>query len=174
MKFHDGTDSNAEAVKFNLEWILDGKNGVGFRPQIEAIKTVTVIDPYTVQLGLDRVHSAIITNLGLRSAYAFSPTYFKEKGREALNSNPMGTGPFKVKEYVPGSHILFNKNPDYCIKGLPYLDEWRHKVIVDDRVRAGALQSRQIDFAGGIPPGAKDELAAARSVPGIVQFTTIR
>jgi ABC-type transport system substrate-binding protein len=173
VKFQDGTDFNAEAVKMNLEWVLDGKNGVGFRPQIEAIKSVTVIDPYTVNLNLDRVHSAIITNLGLRSTYAFSPTNFQAKGRAALNSNPVGTGPFMVKEYVPGSHILFEKNPNYWVKGLPYLDAWRHEVIVDDRVRAGALQSGQIDFAGGIPAGAKDALAAARAIPGIVQFNTM-
>ncbi|MBI4339452.1 MAG: ABC transporter substrate-binding protein, partial [Chloroflexi bacterium] len=147
------------------------KNGVGFRPQIEAIKSVTVIDPYTVQLNLDRVHSAIITNLGLRSTYAFSPTAFKEKGRQYFDANPVGTGPFKVKEYVPGSHILMEKNPNYFVKGLPYLDLWRYEEIVDDRVRAGALQAGQLDVAT-IPASAKDALTAARAIKGVLEIKT--
>ncbi|MBI4311751.1 MAG: ABC transporter substrate-binding protein, partial [Chloroflexi bacterium] len=109
---------------------------------------------------------------GLRSTYAFSPTAFKEKGRQYFDANPVGTGPFKVKEFVPGSHILMEKNPSYWVKGLPYLEAWRFEEIVDDRVRAAALQTGQLDLAT-VPASAKDALAAARKVEGIREIKTI-
>jgi peptide/nickel transport system substrate-binding protein len=65
----------------------------------------------------------------------------------------MGTGPFKLGEYVPGSHVTGTKNPDYFVKGLPYLDAFRGLFIVDGAARVAAFRGGRVaaDFVGATP-----------------------
>ena len=169
VKFHDGTDYNAHATKYNLDWVLDPENHVIWSAQISAIDRVTVIDDYTVELHTSRLFTPIITNLGLRSALAFSPTAFEEVGEDAFSTKPIGTGPFMVKEWVPGSHIRYERFDDYHMEGLPYLDAWEWREIDDERVRAAAMQTGELDFMRMIA-GARDAIAAARAIPGIQEI----
>ncbi len=168
--FHDGTEVNADSVKFSLEFVLDKNNGAVTRPAIQAIENVDVIDNLTVAITTSEVFAPIITNLGMTAGMPVSPTAFNERGKDDLEANgTVSTGPFMVKEWVSGSHIDYVKFEDYHRDGLPYLDGWRWVVIPDDQVRAAALQSENIHLAG-IAQSALDAIAASRSVPGIQEF----
>ena len=168
--FHDGTEVNADAVKFSLEFVLDKNNGAVTRPAIQAIESVEAIDNLTVAITTSEVFAPIITNLGMTAGMPVSPTAFNERGKDDLEANgTVSTGPFMVEEWVSGSHIDYVKFEDYHRDGLPYLDGWRWVVIPDDQVRAAALQSDNIHLAG-IAQSALDAIAASRSVPGIQEF----
>ena len=168
--FHDGTEVNADAVKFSLEFVLDPNNGAVTRSAVQSIENVEVIDNLTVAITTDEVFAPIITNLGMTAGMPVSPTAFNERGKDHLESNgTVSTGPFMIKEWVSGSHIDYVKFEDYHRDGLPYLDGWRWVVIPDDQVRAAALQSDNIHLAG-IAQSALDAIAASRSVPGIQEF----
>ena len=168
--FHDGTEVNADAVKFSLEFVLDENNGAVTRPAIQSISSVEVIDNLTVAISTDGVFAPIITNLGMTAGMPVSPTAFNQRGKDDLEANgTVSTGPFMVDEWVSGSHIDYVKFEDYHRDGLPYLDGWRWVVIPDDQVRAAALQSENIHVAG-IAPSALDAIQASRSVAGIQEF----
>ena len=168
--FHDGTEVNADAVKFSLDFVLDANNGAVTRSAVQSISNVEVIDNLTVAITTSEVFAPIITNLGMTAGMPVSPTAFNERGKDDLEANgTVSTGPFMVDEWVSGSHIDYVKFEDYHQDGLPYLDGWRWVVIPDDQVRAAALQSDNIHLAG-IAQSALDAIEASRSVPGIQEF----
>ena len=170
VKFHDGTDVTADAVKFSLEFVLDKNNGAVTRPAIEAISQVDAVDKLTVAITTSEVFAPIITNLGMTAGMPVSPTAFEERGKDGLEADgTVSTGPFMIEEWVSGSHIDYVKFEDYHRDGMPYLDGWRWVVIPDDQVRAAALQAGEI-HAAGIAHSALDAIAASRDVMGIQEF----
>lgn len=173
IKFHDGTPFNAQAMKEHMDWMLDPKNNVIWSSQYEGVDKVEVADEYTLRFRLKRLFAPLISNLGLRGALPVSPTALKKDGADAMRTKPVGTGPFIVKEWIPGSHFSFVKNPNYWIAGKPYLDEIRYQIITDDRVRAAALNAGEVDMGWSFEAGSeavdtlkKDEKLALRSVQG--------
>jgi peptide/nickel transport system substrate-binding protein len=151
VKFHDGTDFNAEAVKFNIERILDPATGATPRASLSVIERVEVIDPYTVKFHLKGPWGAGLSMLGDRGGAMNSPTAVKKWGKE-YGFHPVGTGPFKLAEYVSGSHATFVKNENYWGKDkngnrLPYLDKITLRIIKDPAVLAAALQAGEVDVA---------------------------
>ena len=168
--FHDGTPVNAQAIKTSLDFVLDPDNPVVTRSAVNSISNVEVIDDGTVAVTTGDVFAPIITNLGMTAGMPFSPTAFETMGQDGMESQgTVSTGPFKVGEWVTGSHIDFTKFEDYHRDGLPYLDGWRWVVIPDDAVRAAALQANEIDVAG-IAQSALDAIKSSRGIPGIQEF----
>ncbi|MBW2122011.1 MAG: ABC transporter substrate-binding protein, partial [Deltaproteobacteria bacterium] len=100
IKFHDGTEFNAEAVKFNLERVLDPKTKSRARGEISAIKSVEVLDAYTVKLNLAYPFSPLLAGLTDRAGFMISPTAFKKMGPDEFGRHPVGTGPFEFAEWV--------------------------------------------------------------------------
>lgn len=154
VKFHDGTDFNADAVKFVLERALNPETKAGFRSEIADIKTVEVVDPYTVKLTLKAPSAAILGALANYAGYMISPTAIQKYGKDIVR-NPVGTGPFKLKEAVEGDHITLVRNESYHIMGqdgkaLPYLDELVIKIIPDDSVKLVNLKSGSLDLLDSI------------------------
>ena len=166
VKFHDGTDFNAEAVKFVLERALNPETKASFRAEIEDIQTVEVVDPYTVKLIMKETSSAILGALANYAGYMISPAAIQKYGKDIVR-NPVGTGPFKFKEAVEGDHITLVRNESYHIMGkdgkaLPYLDELSIKIIPDDSVKLVNLKSGSLDLIDSVQTinipglGAKD------------------
>lgn len=143
IKFHDGTEFNAEAVKFNfdrnMEKISPRKNELG------AVKEVTVVDPLTVKVELKQAYAPFLSILTDRAGMMVSPEAVKKSGQEFMNQ-PVGTGPFMFKERVKGTTITLVKNPNYWQKGLPHLDQVVYKIITDASVAAMNMKSGQIDM----------------------------
>src|SRR5215470_283964 len=94
VKFHDGTDFNADVVKWNLERILDPQTKSPQRSQLEpAIAVVTVTDPYTVVLELKKPFAPLLAALAERPGFMVSPAAVKQGGAD-FGRRPVGTGPF--------------------------------------------------------------------------------
>ncbi|MBU9723021.1 MULTISPECIES: ABC transporter substrate-binding protein [Bacillaceae] len=116
VQFHDGTDLDAEAVKWNLENFRDAG-----RVEAAVIDSVEVLDEYRLQINLSRWDQSIQDNL-----FGFmgitSPTAFQEHGEEWLRDNPVGTGPYVFKEWIKDEKIVFERNDNYWMEDKPYLD----------------------------------------------------
>lgn len=167
VKFHDGTDFNAEAVKFNFDRWMDKSNPLHNKEGYEyyndmfggykgdenhVIKSVDVVDPYTVKFTLNRPLAPFIQNLGMSTFAIASPTALKEKGPEKFNEEPVGTGPFVFKEWKRNDTITLEKNPNYWNQGFPKLDKLVFKVIPENTARLTALTSGEIDLMDGLNP----------------------
>jgi peptide/nickel transport system substrate-binding protein len=164
VRFHDGTPFDASAVKWNIEHRLDKAVASPQRQLLEPIiDSIEVIDPATVAFNLKQPSPGLLGLLGERPGFMISPAAAQKHGKE-LGSNPVGTGPFVFKEWVRGSHIAVEKNPNYWEKGKPYLDRVTFRDISDAVVGAQRLITGELDFVGELSP---TSVAPVRGRPGL-------
>ena len=158
--FHDGTPMNAEAVQFSYQRIMDPDNeyyklGQPF-PLIdfwyEAIdpKGIVIQDDTTVVFNLKKPHSTLDSFLAWPAAAIVSPTAVKKYGAD-FRTNPVGTGPFVFKEWVPNQHVAFTRFDQYW-GGPAALDGVVFRPIVEEQTRVTELQAGNIDLAYDLPP----------------------
>ncbi|WJY27664.1 MULTISPECIES: ABC transporter substrate-binding protein [Sporosarcina] len=161
VKFHDGTDFNADAVVANFERWAGGDAEKfpyyssmfgGFEGDEEAvIESVTAQDENTVVFKLKRPQAPFLKNLAMSMFAISSPEAFA-KGDDDYERNPVGTGPFKFVEWKANDSITIEKNEDYWQEGLPKLDKVVFRSIPDNAARLNALTAGEIDLADGINP----------------------
>jgi peptide/nickel transport system substrate-binding protein len=164
VKFHDGTDFNAEAVKWNIEHRLDKDVASPQRQQLDPIiASVEVIDPATVAFNLKQRSPGLLSLLGERPGFMISPAAAKKFGKD-LGNNPVGTGPFMFREWVKGSQITVERNPNYWESGKPYLDRIVFRDIAGSIVGAQRLGTGELDFVGDMSP---QEILQLQNRPGI-------
>ncbi|GAB4546991.1 MAG: ABC transporter substrate-binding protein [Anaerolineae bacterium] len=157
VKFHDGTDFNAEAVKFNLERQMDPNHpyhDTGEFPYAEftwgMVDKVEVVDDYTVKITLKEVFAPFLNHLAMHPAAMASPAAIQKYGRD-FSSNPVGTGPFKFVSWTPGVEVILEKNPDYW-RGAPYVDRVIYRPIIEDQSRLTELEAGGVNFIVNVPP----------------------
>lgn len=152
VKFHDGTDFNADAVVFTFKRMSDpndpyhkGKfpyyqeNFGGFPGNLKGIEKV---DDSTVKFTLAKPDGEILPKLSLFAFAIVSPTAVK-KDETNFTRKPVGTGPFIFKEWVQGDHITLTKNSSYW-GGAPKVDTMIFRVIPDNSARAAEMQAGTI------------------------------
>ncbi|PWA11160.1 ABC transporter substrate-binding protein [Pueribacillus theae] len=144
--FHDGTEFDAEAVKFNIERNNSDESNVS---DLENIDSVEVVDDLTVKLHLKRPDSSLLLSLSDRGGMMVSPTAVKGDG-EDFSQNPIGAGPFKRVSHTPNGEVVYEKYEDYWKDGEPYLDKITVKIIADENTRINALKSGEVDYAESI------------------------
>ncbi|WP_423409486.1 ABC transporter substrate-binding protein [Heyndrickxia sp. MSNUG] len=152
VKFHDGTDFNAEAVVFNFErWKAGNKEQFYYyNSQFgDVIKEVKAVDEYTVEFTLNRILAPFYKNLAMSPFGIASPEAVKKYGDKFLE-NPVGTGPFKFKEWKRNDKVTLVKNENYWEKGLPKLDEVIFRVIPENSARLNALNTGEVDIIDGV------------------------
>jgi peptide/nickel transport system substrate-binding protein len=140
VKFSDGTDLNAEAVKWNLQHLVDGKH-----PAAGSFASVDVVDANNVKITLKQWDSTVLGNLSGDAGQIISPTAYQKNGADAAANLPVGTGPFILNKWDKGSLVSYDKNPNYWIKGQPYLDKLQWVVIPDMNAKALSFQNKELD-----------------------------
>jgi peptide/nickel transport system substrate-binding protein len=139
VKFHDGTDFNAQAVKSNLDKLIPPKPVV-----IDGITSVDVVDDYTVKINLTNYNNLILYQLASSpNCYMYSPTALQKNGEEWATTHPVGTGPFILKDFQRNTSMTFAKNPDYWVKGLPYLDGMIINTVMDPMIQMMTFKAGQ-------------------------------
>jgi peptide/nickel transport system substrate-binding protein len=164
VKFHDGTDLNAEAVKWNLERILDPQTKSPQRSQLEpAVASVSAPDPHTVVVELKKPFAPLLAALAERPGFIVSPAAVRKQG-EGFGRSPVCTGPFRVTEWIADSRVTLERFADYWEKGKPYLDRMVFQVVPDPTVRITMVRTGEVDIATDVD--AKDVPGLARE-PGL-------
>jgi len=155
IKLHDGTPLTAQVFKDTYERILDPKTGsVVALTLLAGLKTITVVDDYTLVFGLEKPSATFL--VGLTSEGYLHPMSMKavKKYGKDYGRHPVGAGPWKFKEWQTGQSITLVRNEDfnwpqgyYKNKGIVYPDELKYKVIKDYQTMLAALDSNSIDIA---------------------------
>lgn len=161
VKFHDGTDFNADAVVKNFERWMNGDAEKfpyfksvfgGFKDDKSlVIKSVKADGDLKVVITLKQPQAPFLKNLAMSPFAIASPTAFEKFG-DKFGENPVGTGPFKFVSWKRNDSITIEKNPEYWQEGLPKLDKVIFRSIPDNSARLYALTTGEIDLADGISP----------------------
>jgi peptide/nickel transport system substrate-binding protein len=150
VKFHDGTPFNAEAVKFTFEKAYKSQPQARWASLAGPIDRVEVIDDYTVDVITKEPYGPILRSMAMSYTGILSPTAVKKMGPDFARS-PVGTGPFKFKEWKTNDHITLVRNEDYWGKKA-YLDQVVFRVIPEEGARTIALKTGEVDFIIHVAP----------------------
>jgi peptide/nickel transport system substrate-binding protein len=129
IKFTDGTPYDAAAVRFNWLRLADPKNAAQRGAQAQLISTMDVIDPVTLRIML-KAKNAVFPSAAALIPFIGSPTAIQSKG-SAFATDPVGAGPFTLKQWVRDSQMVLVRNPNYWNAPRPYLDQVIVKPITD-------------------------------------------
>jgi peptide/nickel transport system substrate-binding protein len=164
VKWHDGTAFTAEDVKFSLELINNPDFRVRNRVGHSLVKDIKVVAPDEIHWRMESPYSPYMSILSLTFMV---PKHILEKvpdpNGSPFHNAPVGTGPFRWGERVPGDHILFNANTGYHGKG-PFLERVVFKYIPDLTVLYTQFRTGQVDYTGlqGILPNFVQEAKTLR------------
>jgi glutathione transport system substrate-binding protein len=150
VKFQDGTDFNAAAVKAVFDRVTDPANKLKRYNLFNKIDKTEVIDPLTVKITLKIPFSAFINVLAHPSAVMISPDALKKYGKD-ISLHPVGTGPFEFVEWKQTDDLKVKKFAGYWKKGYPKIDAIDWKPVVDNNTRAALMQTGEADFAFQVP-----------------------
>jgi peptide/nickel transport system substrate-binding protein len=145
VKFHNGVTLTAEDVKYSVDRVLDPKTASPWRGWFDSIQEVKVVDPLTLQVNLNAPYPGLLGSFAGMRASGIIPKGLAEK--ENLNVKAVGTGPFRLVEYVPQDHITYARHTDYWDKPLPYLDGMTFKILTEENARLAALRAGQLQYA---------------------------
>lgn len=152
VKFHDGTDFDAQAAKWNFDRILDPEVPSWVRPYYTTIDRVEAVDTYTLRVHMKEPFGSLDTALAgyFQGIPMTSPKSFETYGKDFVR-HPTGTGPFILKEWSPGERVVLEKNPQYFKKGLPYLDKLEVRIMKDPLTASTALRAGEVDLITRVP-----------------------
>ena len=162
VKWHDGTPFTANDVAFTIKRVQDPKIASQFAPQVATVKSVDVVDDTTVRFNLSAPTPPLLANL-------LQVQIVGEKSIGSIETKPIGTGPFKFVEFVPGDHQTLEKNPDYWVAGTPLLDQLVFKNVPDAQSRLAQLRAGSVQMIDGIDP---KDVKQARGFPNAYVFTS--
>ena len=160
VKFHDGSELTSADVKASLDKIVFPSEGVisPRRGNFQMIKSIEAPDRSTVVIRLHHPSPSFLTNLAGPANFIY-PKKYLDTDPNYFKTRAVGSGPFKLKNYVRGSYIELERNPDYWKKGLPYLDGLKYFIIIDTSARTTALRSGRVDMElRFLPPGDVDAI----------------
>jgi peptide/nickel transport system substrate-binding protein len=154
VRFHNGRELRAADVKFSIERAMNPDTKHPYPQFYSAIGDIVVKDDYTVSVFLKTPSAAFLYNMARQGSVIYPP-----EAVETLKSAPIGTGPFKVAEWVRGDRIVLTRNTDYHVKGVPRLDRVTYRFIPDPNAAVAALKAGDVDAAMfGIGPEQVPEL----------------
>ncbi|MBP2231851.1 peptide/nickel transport system substrate-binding protein [Azospirillum agricola] len=147
VKWHDGADFTSADVAFSIS-LLKELQTFGRMMFANLVETRTP-DPHTVELVLSKPAPFLLR--GLSAAVSpIIPRHIYDDGtpfaRHPRRDTPIGTGPFVFKEWVRGSHIILERNPNYWDPGKPYLDRIIFRYIADAAARTAAIETGEVDI----------------------------
>ncbi len=173
VKWHDGKPFTSADVKFSIEVLAlnyhsRGKTYFGNVTAIETPDANTVIvklkEPVPYFL---KAFQPSETPMMPKHGFTEQEIAEKKVRQAKIMLEPIGTGPFKMKEWKKGSHIILERNADYWKPGQPYLDQLVLRILPDGAARAIAVEKGEVDLAPmtALPPA---EIQRLGKLPHIV------
>ena len=166
IKFHDGSDFNADAVKFNFDRMLNKDHpyhNTGPFPLsffFSAIKSVDVVNANTVKFTLNEPYAPFLSNLAYPTGLIVSPAGVKKHGKD-FGRNPSGTGAFKFNEWKSNERVVVDKNSGYW-DGKAGTDAVVFRPITDANTRVAEMLSGGIDMMVEVPPASLSKFGGSK------------
>src|SRR5260370_3474949 len=171
VKFHDGTDFNADAVKFNIDRILNAASSPR-KSELASVKSVEIKDPSTVIFHLKKPDAALLAQLVDRAGMVLSPAAIAKGGADfALKPIRAGTRPSAFVEWKRGHQLPLKTHPSYWVSRRPYLDQLIYRPITDSSSALAPLRTTDIDVAGTNAIADKD-IASLKPDPTLIYNAT--
>lgn len=182
IRFADGSDITAEDVKWSLDRARDPENGI-WSFTLASVESIDVNDNQVI-LSLSRPDPTLEAALAMfnsaimpEALFMAAPGETMAEKAETFAQQPIGSGPFVLREWQRGSFMVLERNPYYWEMGedgepLPYLDSIRFQIIPDDSTRILRLQSGEIDVAEFIPLSRAQELEADNRINMVLYPST--
>lgn len=168
VKWSDGSDFTADDVVATIDLMQHGEPASQYLSRISFVTGVTAVDPHTVRFETNGQSATLPA--ALSDVYVYQKAQIDAGGNDAINSGPIGTGPFKLDSKQDGVEVTVVRNDLYW-GDAPALDKVIFKAIADDSTRTAALQAGEIDVAFNVPP---DTAKALDGQGGIaIQWTPI-
>ncbi|MGH7846481.1 MAG: ABC transporter substrate-binding protein [Candidatus Binatia bacterium] len=169
VKWHDGMPFTSADVKFSFENLVGKYNARG-REAYNNIRAIETPDKHTVVIRLQKPYSPFLNTLSAHDG-CINPKHIYE-GKEVVthprNLDPIGTGPFRLKEWVRGDHLTLVRNENYFKKGRPFLDSIIFKIIPNAATRAIALETGEIHALIGSQSFPFQQFDRIKKLPNVV------
>jgi peptide/nickel transport system substrate-binding protein len=163
VKFHDGTDFDAAAVKWNIDRLKDPATKSPRINDVAVVQSVEVVDRDTVKFNLNQPYAPLLAVLMDRPGFMVSPSAVQKLGPD-FGRNPVGTGPFKFVQWTEGQGVTVERNPSYWNPAEPYLERIEFRVVTDPTVRVTMLRSGELDLIDRID---SKDVATIRENPNL-------
>jgi peptide/nickel transport system substrate-binding protein len=165
--WHDGKAFTAEDVKFTWQTIMNSKVNVVSRDGYDKISSIDTPDSYTVIVNFKEYYAPYLS-LFTRVLPKHILESESDINKSAFNRTPIGTGPFKLKEWRLTEALVLEANPAY-FRGKPNLDTIIYKVIPDNNIMLTQLKSGELDIITNIPFSQLDQV---KSIEGVRVVST--
>ncbi|RME64941.1 MAG: ABC transporter substrate-binding protein [Caldilineae bacterium] len=160
VKFHDGTDFNADAALAEISRVTNpddpyyvyNQEGVHSFAKFTwgLVTNAEKIDDYTIKITLSEPHAPFLASLAMAWSGIMSPAAVQEYGF-GVSDHPVGTGPFKLVEWVRNDHITLEANKDYW-GGAPKVDKLIFRVVPESSVRLLKLEQGEVHILADVNP----------------------
>nr|WP_260173611.1 ABC transporter substrate-binding protein [Nocardioides albus] len=177
VEFSDGTPVDAEAVKANLDRAFE-MTKLG---HVTSVEEVRVVGPYMLELTMAHESAWLAEQLAYNSGYIVSPKAFDHVGDVSVD--PIGSGAYRVAEYLPGYRIVFERNPDYWNPERGHypiieMDFFKNQVTLNQALQAGRVEVASRILLTDVASLSKDDTLAVAVEPSLahfhIQFNTTR
>ncbi len=150
VRFHNGEELDAEAVKFSLDRLRDPELKNRQAPNYRLVSSVDVVDRLTVRITTSKPFPTLPNQLAFGGSIV-PPRHFKGKDRTFADRNPVGTGAYKFVSWTRDERIVLEANESWW-GGVPRVKTLVFRPIPEHAVRVAALQAGEIDLAVNVPP----------------------
>ena len=147
VKFHNGDPLTSADVKYTFDRITDPKTAAVARSFFGDVDNITAPDATTVVFNLKSPNAALIAYFAHPNSGIVSKKIGEANADLTKKETAIGSGPFKLAEWVPDNYMRFEANKDYYVSGQPYLDGIRINVVPDETALAAALRTKAADMA---------------------------
>jgi len=170
VKFHNGREMTSDDVQYSLQRVLDPKTASPGASYISLIKSIDIVDRYTVRLNLSAPLASLLDGLTSNNLSIVAKEVVTANGN--LQKVDGGTGPFMLQDWVADNSMTLVKNPAYFEKGVPYLDKVIFRVIPEQAsllagVKSGDLDMATINDGAVIRQASTDSSVVVMNKPGL-------
>lgn len=157
--FHDGEPFNAAAMKKSFDRMVDPATQSGLAASLLGPYTGSeAVDDATIRMSFSRPFAPLLRNLSRNFTAPVSPKAIDQYGLDVA-TNPVGTGPFRFKEWVQKDHLTLERNPDYNwapaflnVSGPAALDGITWRFIAEEATRIATLRNGESNIIESMPP----------------------